>query len=107
MLSNEFLFEIIHRFKNKSAISLATTYYLQSPYNKRSEFDYLVLTGHRYTTHWHYTMTHLFNTLTANSLVFTFSKASYAWWVYVREDFLVDNAPDAQTGIGLKFYLDK
>jgi len=85
--------------------SISTTYTIQSAYNRPQDFDYMVLTGQRVTPHWHLTISHLYSTLTANNLIFTFKKNKITYWFYIREDFLVDNAPDIQVGYGVNFKL--
>jgi len=102
LLSTEFLLDYTLPVKHKSYVSFATTYLIQSSYNKKSEREYYVLTGDRISTHWHYSISHLYRSLTANYFIITFSKGDFAYSVYAREDLLVDNAPDVQTGIGFK-----
>ncbi len=102
LLSTELLLEYKIPLKHESYLSMATTYFLQSSYNKKSARDYYVLTGDRFSTHWHYSISHLYRTLTANYFILTFSKGAFACSVYAREDLLVDNAPDVQAGIGFK-----
>ncbi|KPK83006.1 MAG: hypothetical protein AMS27_13405 [Bacteroides sp. SM23_62_1] len=86
------------KIKEDSHYSIGLNYYFQNPYNKREEFDYIVLTGDRITTHWHYAFTHLYTSLQSWSLIFSYSRKR-TFLLYVREDFKVNNAPDIQTGI--------
>ncbi len=102
LLSSEFLLGYVMPFKNSSYFSIATTYYIQNSYNKRSDFDDMVLVGKRIKSHWHYAVSHLYRTITANNLILSYSKGAFAISVYAREDLLVDNAPDVQTGIGMQ-----
>jgi len=102
LLSAEFLLDYVIPLKRNSCLSIATTYFIQSSYNKKSESDYYVLTGERISTHWNYSISHLYRVLTANYFSIAFSKGAFAVSVYAREDLLVDNAPDVQTGIGFK-----
>jgi len=102
LLSSEFLLGYVIPFKNSSYFSIATTYYIQNSYNKRSDFDDMVLVGKRIKSHWHYAVSHLYRTITANNLILTYSKGVFAISVYAREDLLVDNAPDVQTGVGIQ-----
>ncbi|MCK9611971.1 MAG: hypothetical protein PHR81_07040 [Bacteroidales bacterium] len=83
----------------KSSISITTTYFLQSPYNKRKDFEYIVLTGDRIRPHWHYALSHLYRMLTCHNFIISYSRGAYSIAVYLREDLYVDNAPDSQTGI--------
>lgn len=105
ILSSELLFEYVIPAKNKRFFSIATTWYAQGSYHKKNESEYMVLSGQRITTHWHYAISHLYRALTAHSLAFTYTKGKFSGWIYLREDLLVDNAPDTQTGIGFKLTL--
>jgi len=102
LLSSEFLLNYIIPTKRKGYFSLALSYYFQSSYNKMGDFETLVLTGERIVSHWHYSISHLYKVLSANYLMFSYSKGMFAYSIYLREDFSVDNAPDAQVGIGIK-----
>lgn len=101
----ELLLEYVKHMNHRSYFSIATTWSVQSSYNRRSDFDHLVLSGQRFSTHWHYAISHLHRQLCSNNLVFTYARGNIAFWVYLKEDLLVDNAPDLQTGIGLRFLL--
>lgn len=102
LLSSEFLLAYVIQLKNDSYFSVATTYNIQNRYNKRSDFEDMVLTGKRIKSHWHYAVSHLYRTITANNFMLTYSRGAFAFSVYAREDLLVDNAPDVQTGIGVQ-----
>ena len=102
LFSSEFLLKYIYKFRNQKSLSVATNYWIQNAYNKPHEFDYMVLTGERISTHWNYAISHLYRPLTANCFIVTYAKADLAFSVYFREDLLVDNAPDLQTGVGLQ-----
>lgn len=102
LLSSEFLLDYVLKFKNMSYISIASTYYIQDSYNKKIDYQYIVLSGDRISTHWSYAISHLYRAITANSLIITYAKGIFALSVYLREDILCDNAPDIQTGIGLQ-----
>lgn len=102
LLSSELLVNYIIPGKRNGYFSLALSYYIQSSYNKKRDFETLVLTGDRIVSHWHYSISHLYKVLSANYLIFSYAKGAVAYSVYIREDFSVDNAPDAQVGIGIK-----
>lgn len=105
LLHSEFLFEYVKHINTNKYFSVATTWIVQNSYNKKSDFDYLVLTGQRIESHWHYAISHLYRVLSANNLVLSYKNGNVVFWIYLREDLLVDNAPDLQTGIGLKLYV--
>ena len=103
LYSSELMFNYRKQINRKSYFSIATRYSFQSSFNSMKDFDYIVLTGDRITTHWHHSLSHLYRPMTSNSLTFTYNRGNYALSYYLREDFYVDNAPDAQTGIEFKF----
>ncbi len=102
LLSSEFLISYIIPNKRNGYFSIATTYFIQSSYNQRKDFETIVLSGERYSTHWHYSISHLYRPLTTNYLIITWATKGVASSIYLREDFLVDNAPDTQVGIGIR-----
>ena len=102
LLSSELLFNYLIPTKKNGCFSIAASYFIQSSYNKKRDFESIVLTGERFSTHWHYSISHLYRILTANYLIVTYSKRDFAFSIFLREDFFVDNAPDAQVGIGVK-----
>lgn len=67
-----------------------------------SETERQVIAGNRYTTHWHMASTHLYRPTENWVLIFT-SGNRWRWSYYLRQDFLVDNAPDFQTGASVAF----
>ena len=102
LLSSEFLLSYIIPNKRNGYFSIATTYFIQSSYNQKKNFETIVLTGERYSSHWHYSISHLYRPLTANYLIITWATKVFACSIFLREDLLVDNAPDAQVGIGIR-----
>jgi hypothetical protein len=66
------------------------------------ETDKQVIAGSRYTTHWHMASTHLYRPTESWVLIFTLGNR-WKWSYYLRQDFLVDNAPDFQTGASAAF----
>jgi len=102
LLSSEFLLSYIIPVKGNGYLSIATSYFIQSSFNRRKDFETLVLTGERHSSHWHYAVSHLYRVLTANYLILTYTNEAFACSIFLREDLLVDNAPDVQLGIGLK-----
>jgi len=107
IINNHFLYsfegEITFRklINEDSHYSFGLNYHYQNPYNNKEEFKYIVLTGKRITTHWHYAMTHLYTSLQSWSLIFSYS-GKRTFLVYFSEDFKVNNAPDIQTGIEIQ-----
>ena len=110
IMNNHFLYsfegEITFRkwINEDSHYSFGLNYHYQNPYNRKEEFKYIVLTGNRVTTHWHYAMTHLYTSLQSWSLIFSYS-GKRTFLVYFSEDLKVNNAPDIQTGIEIRIPL--
>ena len=102
LLSSEFLLNYIIPTKRDGYFSLALSFHIQSSYNKRGNFETIVLTGERISSHWHYSISHLYKVLSANYLIISYSRGVLAYSFFLREDFSVDNAPDAQVGFGIK-----
>ena len=102
LFSSELMLKYILRLPDSKSISVATNYWIQNAYNRPHEFDYMVLKGERISTHWNYAISHLYRPITANSLIISYTKADFTFSVYFREDLLVDNAPDIQTGVGVQ-----
>lgn len=82
---------------------IALNYHHQSPYQSREDTDGIILVGERISSHWHYAISHLYDSSTLWSLVFNYATPHYAISVYFSEDIKVNNAPDIQTGVQLSF----
>lgn len=95
------------KLKNHNHISYGINYHFQNSYNKKSGMDYIVLTGERINTHWQKTISHLHEDLEGWSVICTYSTKRFSYFVYLREDLNLDNAPDLQTGIGVKMSIKK
>lgn len=103
LFSSEFLLAYSFLTKNKAAWTVGINWWAQSSFNQHDKIDEFVLQGDRTNSHWHITTTHFYRALSANSIVFCYGRSNYSIAVYLREDFLVDNAPDAQTGIEISY----
>jgi hypothetical protein len=101
LFTSELFMRYVNQFKNGNYFSIATSWIVQSTYRQKSEFAYLVLTAARPSSHWHNAASHLYEILTANTLTLSYGLKNIAFWIYVRQDIKVDNAPDVQTGVGL------
>ncbi|OXA87280.1 hypothetical protein [Flavobacterium hercynium] len=95
------------KLKNSNRISYSINYNFQSAYNNKKDADYLVLTGERVKTHWQTALSHLYEDLEGWNFMCTYSTKRFSYFVYLREDIKVDNAPDLQTGIGVKMSIKK
>jgi len=102
LYSFEGLISYKKQLKEGRSISYGINYSLQTSYNKPSDFDHIVLTGLRQSTQWHYTFTHLYTSVQGWSFIFTHTNKCLSYYLYLREDLKADNAPDLQTGIGIR-----
>ena len=105
ILSNELMLSFGYFTKRGAHLLFASTWWRQSAFNTEADFDRIVLTGPRVSPHWHTTLSHLYRVISANNFICTYQKSNVAVSVYLREDFKVDNAPDAQTGIEIKLFI--
>jgi len=94
------------RSKTNTRWEFFISYHQQSPYRNPKEMDYLILTGNRYVSHWHYALSHLYTTFSAWQVGINMAKPNYTLSFFVSEDIKVNNAPDIQTGIQLSFPLN-
>ena len=102
LYSFEGLLDYKRKLKSNNYISYGINYTFQTPYNKKNDFDHIILTGERVKTHWQHAMSHLYENLEGWNFIFTYSVKQFSYFIYAREDIKVDNAPDLQTGFGVK-----
>jgi hypothetical protein len=96
------LIDYKRKLSNKNSISYGINYAFQTSYNKKKDFDHIILTGERIKTHWQQTFSHLYESLEGWSFICTYSVKQFSYFVSIREDLRLDNAPDLQTGLGVK-----
>ncbi|MDO5979743.1 hypothetical protein [Flavivirga spongiicola] len=96
--------EITKYTKKGNYNSLGINYQIQSRYNKRKEADYYRLLGNweEIRGGWHHGIATLYRAQSNWSFVYTYGHPNYKLSLYFKEDFLVNNAPDFQTGVSLK-----
>jgi hypothetical protein len=87
--------------------ALGVNYQIQSRYNKLKEADYYRLIGkwQEINGGWQHGFETLYKALSFWTFVYTYGRPQYSLSLYFKEDFLVNNAPDFQTGISLKLPL--
>ena len=105
--SFEGLIDYKRKLRNNNYISYGINYAFQTSYNKKNDFDHIILTGERVKTHWQKTLFHLYQNLEGWNFIFTYSVKQFSYFVYLREDLKLDNAPDLQTGFGVKISFKK
>lgn len=95
--------------KNKNYHAFGVDYQLQTRYNKLKEADYYKLLGKwkEINGGWQHGVTTLYKTLSVWTFIYTYGRPNYKLSLYFKEDFLVNNAPDFQTGINLVLPLSK
>lgn len=89
--------------------SFGIHYQIQTPYSKRSEADYYKLLGKWKEIHsgWQHGITTMYEYLSAWTFLYTYGRPNYSLSLYLKEDLLVNNAPDVQTGISIKIPLKR
>lgn len=98
------------KFTNrKNYHSFELHYQWQTRYNQKEEASYLHLKGDwdKINAGWHHGFTTLYTPLSAWAFVHTYGTSKYKLSLYLKEDFLVNNAPDVQTGISIKIPIAK
>ncbi len=91
------------RTKKNNLWEIALNYHHQSSYQSLKDVEGIILTGERISSHWHYAISHLYDSLTVWNIVFNYATSKYTVSVYFSEDIKVNNAPDIQTGVQLSF----
>jgi len=105
LLNAEILLSFQKQLSENHFFAIGSSYFIHSAYNRKDEFKTIILTGERISSHWHYALSHLYRTLTYNTLYMSYTVGKFSLSIYVKEDLLVDNAPDVQTGVGISVHL--
>ncbi|MWB95394.1 hypothetical protein GON26_13575 [Flavobacterium sp. GA093] len=107
LYSFEGLIDYKVKLRNNNRISYGINYNVQTSYSNKKDLDHIILTGERINTHWQKTISHLYDTLEGWNFICTYSTRRFSYFVYLREDLNLDNAPDLQTGIGVKMSIKR
>lgn len=85
--------------------SFGVNYQLQTRYNKKAEASYYYLIGLWNDIHsgWQNGIEKLYQNLSSWNFIYTYGRPNYKVSIYVKEDLRLNNAPDIQTGISVKF----
>jgi hypothetical protein len=102
LYSFEGLLDYKRKLKNHNSISYGINYTFQTSYDTKKDFDHIILTGQRIKTHWQQTFSHLYKNLEGWTFICTYSVKQLSYFVSIREDLRLDNAPDIQTALGVK-----
>lgn len=84
-------------------------YQIQTRYRKVAEASYYKLIGlwREINAGWHNGFSTLYQNVSNWTFLYTYGTPKYKLTLYLKEDLLVNNAPDLQTGISLKIPLSK
>jgi len=89
--------------------AFGVNYQIQSRYSKRKEAHYYKLLGkwQEINGGWQHGITTLYKAQSNWSFIYTYGRQNFKLALYFKEDFLVNNAPDLQTGINLSIPIFK
>ena len=95
--------------KKSNYHALGVNYQIQSRYSKLKEADYYKLQGkwQEINGGWHHGVATLYKAQSNWSFIYSYGRPNYKISLYFKEDFLVNNAPDFQTGLNLQIPLFK
>lgn len=95
--------------RKKNYHSFGIHYQFQTRYNKLEETNYYHLKGkwQEIKAGWQHGFTTLYEGLSAWTFLYTYGRPNYKITLYLKEDLLVNNAPDAQTGISIQIPISK
>lgn len=96
--------EITKYTKKGNFNALGLNYQAQSRYNKKEEADYFKLLGkwREINGGWQNGVFTLYEPQVTWNFIYTYGTPKFLLNLFVKQDFLVNNAPDFQTGINLK-----
>jgi hypothetical protein len=85
--------------------SIGLNYQEQTRYRSKTEEDYFQLNGDwsRINAGWHNAYTTLLRSLSSWTLHYTHGRKRIHYYGYIKEDLKVNNAPDLESGIGVRF----
>ncbi len=89
--------------------AFGVNYQIQSRYNKKEEADYYSLKGkwQEINGGWQHGVSTLYKAQSNWTFIYTYGKPYLKIALYFKEDFLVNNAPDFQTGLSLQIAVFK
>lgn len=103
--SLEGMIEFTKYTAQKNYHSFGINYQIQTRYNKKVESTYYKLIGQWSQIHsgWQNGFEKLYQNLSSWNFVYTYGRKKYQLSIYLKEDLALNNAPDVQTGISIKF----
>lgn len=96
--------ELTKYTKKRNYHAFGLNYQAQTRYNKKREADYFKLIGkwQEINGGWQHGVYTLYEPQINWNFIYTYARPNFALSIYFKEDFRINNAPDLQTGIGLK-----
>ncbi|QMU66394.1 MAG: hypothetical protein GKR88_20275 [Flavobacteriaceae bacterium] len=85
--------------------SFGIHFQIQTRYNKKAESTYYMLIGEWDKIHsgWQNGFEKLYEYLSNWNFIYTYGRKRYQISIYIKEDLNLNNAPDLQTGVSIKF----
>lgn len=103
LFSKETMLEYTRYTQKGNYHAIGVNYQLQTPYNKRKESNYTYLVGDWENVGWWQNgFEKLYQNLSEWTLVYTYARQAWKVSLYLKQDLLVNNAPDIQTGIKIE-----
>lgn len=91
--------------KGKTTHSFGIDFYLQTSFNKRKEFDYLIPIRNGVTEKsWVTGISHLYKNNNYWTFLYSFTRKITTTF-YIQQDLTLNNSPDIQTGLSIAFSL--
>ncbi|MDN3666082.1 hypothetical protein ACFFU1_04865 [Algibacter miyuki] len=105
LLTGESAIEIARHTKKGNYHAFGINYQIQSRYNKIEEESYYKLIGKwkEINGGWQHGVSNLYDVLTNWDFTYTYARPNLKLAFYIKEDLQVNNAPDFQTGLSVKF----
>lgn len=97
-LESVFTYNIIN--SKQQTHTFGVDFYIQSPYHNPSEYDYSILfRNDKAFRSWHHSVTQLYLNNNYWTFFYAFTEKN-SFRIYLQQDWLVNNVPDLQTGLG-------
>jgi hypothetical protein len=107
--SLETMFEFTKYTRQRNYHSVSVNYQIQTAFNKRDEATYNQLVGKWEEIHsgWQNGFEKLYDYQSAWSWLYTYGRKNYSFTFYIKQDLLLNNSPDIQSGISVKIPISK
>lgn len=104
LLNLESMFEFTKYTRKKNYNSISINYQIQSSFFQKKESSYYQLVGNwrEINAGWQNGFQQLYKYQSAWSWMYTYGSQKFSFSIYLKEDLLLNNSPDIQTGISFK-----